>query len=106
LDWLNGPRRYKLNDPKVLTNSMSRDVLDDELENAKHDMVFCFAQIKDLEPWAQQISEGGSLDKTFINKLLNNKEIDLWDSQFRGLLLKTIHAQAKYIRLLERRIGK
>jgi hypothetical protein len=41
---------------------MSRDVLDEELDNARHEMVFCFAQIKDLEPWAQQISEGGSLD--------------------------------------------
>jgi hypothetical protein len=85
---------------------MSRDVLDEELDNARHEMVFCFAQIKDLEPWAQQISEGGSLDKTFINKLLNNREIDLWDAQFRGLLLKTIQAQIKYIKLLERRIGK
>ncbi len=85
---------------------MSRDVLDEELDNARHEMVFCFAQIKDLEPWAQQISEGGSLDNTFINKLLNNREIDLWDAQFRGLLLKTIQAQIKYIKLLERRIGK
>lgn len=85
---------------------MSRDVLDEELDNARHEMVFCFAQIKDLEPWAQQISEGGSLDKTFINKLLNSREIDLWDAQFRGLLLRTIQAQIKYIKLLERRIGK
>jgi hypothetical protein len=44
------------------------------------------------------------LDKTFINKLLNNREIDLWDAQFRGLLLKTIQAQAKYIKLLERKM--
>ena len=59
-------------------------------------MVFCFGQIKDLEPWAQQITEGRSIDDAFIERLMNNSEIDQWDIQFRGILLKTIQAQAKY----------
>jgi hypothetical protein len=46
------------------------------------------------------------MNDTLINGLLNNKEIDQWDAQFRGLLLKTIQAQVKYIDLLEKRIGK
>jgi hypothetical protein len=37
---------------------------------------------------------------------MNNSEIDQWDIQFRGILLKTIQALAKYIELLERKIGK
>ena len=85
---------------------MSSDVLDKELDNARQEMMLCFGQIKNLEPWARQISEGRSMDDASIDKLLNNNEIDLWDEQFRTLLLRTIQAQIKYIELLERRIGK
>jgi hypothetical protein len=67
-------------------------------------MVFCFGQIKDLEPWARDNRR--SIDDAFIKRLMNNSEIDQWDIQFRGILLKTIQAQAKYIELLERKIGK
>jgi hypothetical protein len=83
-----------------------QNVSDEELDNARHEMIFCFGQIRELEPWARQITEGRPMNDTLINGLLNNKEIDQWDAQFRGLLLKTIQAQVKYIDLLEKRIGK
>jgi hypothetical protein len=79
---------------------------DEELDDARHEMMFCFGQIKELEPWARQITEGRSMNDTLINRLLNNREIDQCDAQFRGLLLKTIQAQVKCIDLLEKRIGK
>jgi hypothetical protein len=61
-------------------------------------------QKKDLEPWARQITEGRAIDDAFIKRLMNNSEVDQWDIQFRGILLKTIQAQAKYIELLERKV--
>ena len=36
-------------------------------------------------------------------RLNQTNEIDQWDIQFRGILLKTIQVQAKYIELLERK---
>jgi hypothetical protein len=82
---------------------MNRDASDEELNNARQETE---SQIKDLEPWARQITEGRSIDDAFIKRLMNNSEIDQWDIQFKGILLKTIQAQAKYIELLERKIGK
>jgi hypothetical protein len=37
-----------------------------ELENARHEMMLCFDQIKSLESWAQQINEGGCLNKILL----------------------------------------
>jgi hypothetical protein len=54
----------------------------------------------------RQTREGRSMDETFVNKVLNKIETDRWSVQFQRLLLKTIEAQAKYIKLLERRIEK
>ncbi len=54
----------------------------------------------------RQTREGRSTDETFVNKVLNKIETDRWSAQFQRLLLKTIEAQAKYIKLLERRIEK
>jgi hypothetical protein len=56
--------------------------------------------------WARQTREGRSTDETFVNKVLNKIETDRWSAQFQRLLLKTIEAQAEYIKLLERRIDK
>ncbi|HZA69584.1 MAG TPA: hypothetical protein VE548_07770 [Nitrososphaeraceae archaeon] len=85
---------------------MNQDVSDTELEDARHEMSYCFGQIKNLEPWARGICEDKSNDEVFSYKLMDNREIDQWDAQFRKLLLRTIQAQVKYIELLERRIGK
>lgn len=46
------------------------------------------------------------MDERFVNKVLNKIDIDRWSAQSRRLLLTTIEAQAKYIKLLERRIEK
>jgi hypothetical protein len=59
-----------------------------------------------LEPWAKQITEERSGDETLVDKLLNKMQTDQWDTQFKGLLIKIIGAQVKYIKLLERRIEK
>jgi hypothetical protein len=85
---------------------MSQDVSDAELDNARHEVELCFGQIRELEPWAHQISEGRSENETLVNKLLNKIQTDQFDAQLSGLMLKTIGAQIKYIKLLERRIGK
>jgi hypothetical protein len=46
------------------------------------------------------------MDETFVGKALNKIETERWSVQFQRLLLKTVEAQAKYIKLLERRIEK
>jgi hypothetical protein len=56
--------------------------------------------------WAQQTRDGRSKDETFVDKALNKIETDRWSVQFQRFLLKTIEAQVKYIKLLERRIEK
>ena len=56
--------------------------------------------------WVRQTHEGRSMDETFVNKVLNKIGTDRWSAQSQRLLLKTIEAQAKYIKLLERRIEK
>jgi hypothetical protein len=56
--------------------------------------------------WVRQTREGRSMDETFVNKVLNKIETDRGPAQSQRLLLKTIEAQAKYIKLLERRIEK
>jgi hypothetical protein len=55
--------------------------------------------------WMRQTCEGRSMDETFVNKVLNMIDTARWSASQR-LLLKTIEAQAKYIKLLERRIEK
>ena len=56
--------------------------------------------------WVRQTREGRSTDETFVDKFLTKIETDRWSVQFQRLLLKTIEAQAKSIKLLERRIDK
>jgi hypothetical protein len=56
--------------------------------------------------WVRQIREGRSMDEIFVNKVLNKIDTDGWSAQSQRLLLTTIEAQAKYIKLLERRIEK
>lgn len=46
------------------------------------------------------------MDERFVNKVLNKIDIDRRSAQSQRLLLTTIEAQAKYIKLLERRIEK
>jgi hypothetical protein len=85
---------------------MTQNVSDEELDNARHEMEFCFNQIKDLEPQALQLSKGRLEAETVVQQLLNKVLTDQWNEQFKELMLKTIGAQVKYIKLLERRIGK
>jgi hypothetical protein len=56
--------------------------------------------------WVRQTSDGRSMDEIFVNKVLNKIDTDRWSAQPQRLLLTTIEAQAKYIKLLERRIEK
>ena len=55
--------------------------------------------------WMRQTCEGRSMDETFVNKVLNMIDSARWSASQR-LLLKTIEAPTKYIKLLERRIEK
>jgi hypothetical protein len=56
--------------------------------------------------WVRQRCRGRSMDEIFVNKVLNKIDIDRWSAQSQRLLLTTIEAQAKYIKLLERRIER
>jgi hypothetical protein len=56
--------------------------------------------------WVRETREGRSMDEIFVNKVLNKIDTDRWSGQSQRLLLTTIEAQAKYIKLLERRIEK
>jgi hypothetical protein len=47
----------------------------------------------------------GSKDN-LIEKVFDAVESANWNNQFRHRLIKTLVAQAKYVKLLERRIGK
>jgi hypothetical protein len=85
---------------------MSQGVSDTELDNAKHEVEFCLGQIEELEPLAHQIDEGRSRNETLVDKLQNKIKTDQFDAQLSGLMIKTIGAQIKYIKLLERRIGR
>jgi hypothetical protein len=60
----------------------------------------------DLAPSALRIRRGRLEADDLVSKLLNKIESDQWNEQYRELLFKILKAQGKYIKLLERRIGK
>jgi hypothetical protein len=83
-----------------------RDVSDEELENVRHELEFCVNQTNDLLPSVLRIGMDRLKADNFASNLVNAMETAQWNVQFRDLLLKIMLAQAKYIKLLERRIGK
>ena len=86
-----------------------QSVSDDELDNAKHEVEFCIRILGELEPAAQALSDTAPPNVTTENLSQNLFHIIAaknWNDQFRNELMKTIGAQAKYIRLLERRTGR
>jgi hypothetical protein len=44
--------------------------------------------------WVRETREGRSMDKIFVNKVLNKIDTDRWSGQSQRLLLTTIEAQA------------
>jgi hypothetical protein len=85
---------------------MSQNVSDEELDNARQEVEFWIRQIPELEPWARQIKERRSSDGSYVSILLNEIETDRWNEQYMHVLFKIVEAQNKYIKLLEKRIGK
>jgi hypothetical protein len=90
-------------------NYFMQSVSDDELDNAKHEAEFCIRRLSEMEPAAKALSDTAPQNVTTENLSENLFHIIAtknWNDQVRNELLKTIGAQAKYIRLLERRTGR
>jgi len=85
---------------------MSKNVSDEEIDNARHEIDSCVKQVLQLVPSAFQIMQEASKDETVIEELLYRRETDRWTEQYTTVFFKIIVAQKKYINLLERRIGK
>lgn len=84
-------------------------VSDEGLDNARQEVQFRFKQLTEMAPSAKAISDNKLANITADNLLQNAiwviQDADLKE-QFRDLLCRIIEAQAKYIQLLEKRIGK
>jgi|GEM_PF-719938 hypothetical protein len=79
------------------------------LDNARHEVEFCYKQLTELEPYAKALSDNKPREITkdnLIQNALSTIESSNFDKQFRDVLIKTMMAQVKYIKLLEERIGK
>ena len=84
---------------------MNEDVSDEDLDKTRHEVEFLMKQFPELETWSRQIKERSS-EENVVNVALNEIETDRWIKQYGDVLFKVIVAQSKYIKLLERRIGK
>lgn len=80
--------------------------LDAGLDNARHEVEFCYRQLAELETSATALSDPQPAhvtnDDVFDNvfRVLRTKN---WNDQFRNGLIRVAVAQAKYIKLLEGR---
>jgi hypothetical protein len=85
---------------------MSTEVSNEELENARHQMEFCFDRFIELEPLLRQIVEARTESKTLFDLYRNKVQTEQFSGPFDQILVMTIVAQYRYIKLLEKRIGK
>jgi hypothetical protein len=84
---------------------MNEDVSDEELDKARHEVEFLMKQFPELETWSRQIKERSN-EENVVNVALDQIETDRWIKQYGDVLFKVIVGQSKYIKLLERRVGK
>jgi len=76
------------------------------LDNAKHEVEFCYRQLAELETSATALSDTEPHNVTRDNLIENVFQVlqtKNWNDQFRNGLIKVAVAQAKYIKLLEGR---
>ena len=85
---------------------MSREVSNEELDNARHQMEFCFDRFIELEPLLLQIVEARTESQTLFDLYRNKVQTEQFSAPFDQILVMTIVAQYRYIKLLEKRIGK
>ena len=85
---------------------MSMEVSNEELENARHQMDFCFHRFIELEPLLRQIVEARTESKTLFDLYRNKVQTEQFSGPFDQILVMTIVFQYRYIKLLEKRIGK
>jgi hypothetical protein len=84
---------------------MNEDVSDEELDKARHEVEFLMKQFPELETWSRQIKERSN-EENVVNVALDQIETDRWIKQYGDVLFKVIVGQSKYIKLVERRVGK
>jgi hypothetical protein len=88
-------------------NLTNHEVSNEELDNARQELNFCIIQITELEPAAKRIAEQLSIkDDNYMRQVFAILERNQWGEQYKALMLKQLKAAYKYIKLLERRIGK
>lgn len=85
---------------------MSREVSNEELDNARHEIEFCFDQFLELEPLMRQIVEVRTESKTLFDLYRNMVQTEQSGGRLEQIMMMTILSQYRYIKLLEKRIGK
>ena len=85
---------------------MSSIVSNEELDNARHEIEFCFDQFLELEPLMHQIIEVRTESKTLFDLYKNKVETEQSNGRLEQIMMMTILAQYRYIKLLEKSIGK
>lgn len=82
---------------------------DPALDNARHEVEFCFKQLQETEPYAKALASRKLLDTSkdnLVQNMLYIAEKADWDNILGDLMTQIVYAQANYIRHLEERIGK
>ena len=79
------------------------------LDSARQEVEFCLRQIAEMESFAraiQNLKTRADATDDLIQKTFGLLETENWNNQLRDVLIKLLGAHVKYIKLLERRIGK
>jgi hypothetical protein len=79
---------------------------DGALDNAKHEVEFCINQLGELAPEIMKIAQKELTSDNAIDQFFNKVASIEWEKRYKNAVIKVAGAQAKYIRLLEKRIGK
>jgi len=84
---------------------MQRDS-DTALDNAKHEVEFCITQLGELTPEITEIARRELTSDNVIEQYFIKLDGLNWNERYKNTISKLAVTQAKYIRLLEARLGK
>jgi hypothetical protein len=81
------------------------------IDNARREVEFCYNQIVEMLPSAKTVSDMKPSDRGddligVIQAIRYQQEATSWKDRFIDLLMKTLGAEGRYIKLLEKQIGK
>ena len=81
---------------------MSREVSNEELDNARHQMEFCFDRFIELEPLLRQIVEARTESKTLFDLYRNKVQTEQFSGPFDQILVMTIVAQVQIHKIIRK----